>query len=357
MDNHKVDHKLPKEIDKYLAALANLYENSGTQNLWEIVVNAKVSVHEEWSHRFDFNEDIYGHAVYLYLPATLYVNSFNQKEELQNKLIKDLNSVHHVKNEFIDDVFLEMDVPEELDWRKDASVQLNGNVFVSSADEKRIWGDGGFKLFLSHKTEVKTETAELKNRLKMYGVTCFVAHEDIRPTREWQNEIEIALHSMDAFVALLTDNFHESDWTDQEIGFAFGRGVPIVSMRLGRDPYGFIGKFQALSCSWESAPGEIVSILIKYDKMVDVYIDIVKNCKSFDEGNMLSKMLPHIDALSEQQISNLISAFNENDQVHYSLGFNGKKPYAHGYGLVHHLNRLAGNQYEYTEDNKIMLKK
>lgn len=48
-------------------------------------------------------------------------------------------------------------------------------------------------------------------------------------------------------VALLHDKFHESKWTDQEIGFAMGRGVPIFSVRYGQDPYGFIRRFQAFS--------------------------------------------------------------------------------------------------------------
>ena len=65
-------------------------------------------------------------------------------------------------------------------------------------------------------------------------MSCFVAHVDIHPTKEWQDEIESALSSMDGFVALLTDKFHESDWTDQEVGFALARGVPIIAVRLKR---------------------------------------------------------------------------------------------------------------------------
>jgi hypothetical protein len=40
---------------------------------------------------------------------------------------------------------------------------------------------------------VKTETAGLKERLHLYGVSALVAHEDIRPTKDWQDEIESAL--------------------------------------------------------------------------------------------------------------------------------------------------------------------
>src|SRR5208283_1859713 len=119
----------------------------------------------------------------------------------------------------------------------------------------------------------------------------FVAHEDIHPTTEWQNEIENALFSMDAFVALMTQEFHDSLWTDQEVGVAFGRGVPIIAVKLGRDPYGFIGKFQALSCSWDKADKELVKILVKYDGMLSAYIKAVEDCPSFEQGNILAEIL------------------------------------------------------------------
>jgi len=233
---------------------------------------------------------------------------------------------------------------------------MYSNTIVSNDDISRIWGNDGFRVFLSHKNQVKKETADLKDRLKTYGITCFVAHENIEPTLPWQNEIEKALFSMDALVALISEGFHDSDWTDQEIGVAFGRKVPIVSAKLGDNPRGFLGKFQALPCNWESAAEEIVKILIKNEKMIDAYINMVNNCNSFAEGNILSKLLPHITTLSESQISNLIFAFNENEQVAYSHGFDGTKPFEHGNGLVYHLNRVTDNQYEYTDDKKIRIK-
>lgn len=83
---------------------------------------------------------------------------------------------------------------------------------------------------------------------------------------------------------------------------------------------------------------------------------MVKNCNSFAEGNMLSKILPYITALARSQISNLISAFNENEQVSFSHGLNGNKLSEYGNGLVYHLNRITDNQYEYTDDYKIGIK-
>jgi hypothetical protein len=219
-----------------------------------------------------------------------------------------------------------------------------------------MWGNEEFRVFLSHKSGVKKQTAELKEQLKLFGVTCFVAHEDIHPTKAWQDEIVNALSSTDALVALMTEDFHDSFWTDQEIGFAFGLGVPIVSVNLGRDPYGFIGKFQALSCPWEDAATEIVKLLVRHDRMLDTYIKAVKKCNSFIEANKLSEILPNINMLSDKQANDLITAFNENDHLRSSYGFLGNKSHENGNGLAYCLNRLMGQRYEITDSGKIEVK-
>jgi hypothetical protein len=168
-----------------------------------------------------------------------------------------------------------------------------------STDEIRIWGDSGYRVFLSHKSEVKAETGGLKKNLELYGISAFVAHADIEPTEEWQKEIENALMTMQAFVALMTPQFHDSKWTDQEVGYALARGVPLIAAKMGLDPYGFIGKFQALPCTWDEAPVSIVKLLLRQPVMLDAYVSAVGRCASFDDGNSLSKVLPSIRATSE----------------------------------------------------------
>ena len=84
------------------------------------------------------------------------------------------------------------------------------SIKVSDKDKKNIWGEKArFKIFLSHLAESKVETSMLKNKLEIFGVRAFVAHEDINPGAVWQNEIKKALHSMDGFIALMTDGFHD----------------------------------------------------------------------------------------------------------------------------------------------------
>mgnify|MGYP001275840699 CR=1 FL=1 len=337
-------YELPRNIEHYLAALSKLYAQEDKRLKQEIIVNAQVSVHEVWSHD-NWNGGTYGHALYLILPESLYLSMVRQKDALQREIKNDLNKIHNVQNEFIEEVFFEMQQLEEQDWRRESGLLISKKRFTPPETSTRIWGDHGYRVFLSHKVEVKKETAELKSRLSVYGVTCFVAHEDIHPTRTWQDEIENALNSMDAFVALMTVGFHDSLWTDQEVGFALCQGVPIIAVRLGKDPYGFIGKFQALTCDWKDAASEIVKLLIKQPRMVDSYIDAAMRCSSFNNGNILAEILPHIESMTDDQAEKLVHAFSTNSQVHDCFGFNGNKPRDYGEGLDYHLSRITGRKW------------
>ncbi len=352
MNGQQTNFELPKNIDRYLATLSKYYAKEGKRLLQEIIVNSKTRVRAEWSYD-GWNGGTYGHALYLAIPESIYLNTVNEKAELQSQIREGLNQVHDIQNEYIEEVFFEMEVPDDHDWRKDSGLLVTHSRVIPDPVADRIWDKNCFRVFLSHKAEVKKETSELKVNLKLFGVSCFVAHEDIHPTKEWQNEIENALHTMDSFVALLTDEFHDSLWTDQEVGFAFGRGVPIISVKLGKDPYGFIGKFQALSCTWESAPTEIVKILIKKEPMLNAYINAVKSCQSYDGANKLAELLPYIDRLSDNQIEKLLDAFNENSQVHDSYGFNGKNQRFYGNGLAHNLRRITNIDYKLSSRGKI----
>lgn len=89
--------------------------------------------------------------------------------------------------------------------------------------------------------------------------------------------------------------------------------------------------------------------------MRDSYIQSVKNCKCYDDGNTLSEILPFINSLSEIEINNLISAYNENSQISISYGFNGKNARYNGDGLISHLNRWTNRNYRFSRSGQIII--
>jgi hypothetical protein len=128
--------------------------------------------------------------------------------------------------------------------------------------------------------------------------------------------------------------------------------VPLIAVKLGRDPYGFIGKFQALRADWDSAAEGIVKLLIKQDRMLGAYIQALRKCKNFDRGNMLARILPEIERASDEQIDELVAAYNENKEAHLSFGFRGDRRY--GPGLISHLHRLGRRRFTQDSDTAII---
>jgi hypothetical protein len=228
----------------------------------------------------------------------------------------------------------------------------NGKI-VSEDAIKRVWPDEGFRLFLSHKSEEKKETAKLKEALSRYGIICFVAHEDIHPTTQWQDEIENALATMDGLVALMTEKFHDSQWTDQEIGYAFARNVPIIAVRLGSDPYGFIGKFQALSTTWDDAPKKIREILCRHPNFFPAYLRALRTCQGWTYANYLAEYFPLFKQLTEEQVDELIAAYNETPELSGSFGFDGTKPGLFGKGILHFLNLWSTRKFRFDKQQFI----
>ncbi len=209
--------------------------------------------------------------------------------------------------------------------------RLGGNVITQPNHERSSYfPDNTFALFISHCDKDKVLAKNIKNYMVKYGVSSFVAHEDINPSAEWINEIENALFSMDTMLALLTDGFSNSVWTNQEVGFAYGRNIFILSVRLGEDPSGFVGKFQALrpkSNSAENIAKQIVVHLLGHKrtttKMQKSYFHALANTSTFAESEKWAEILPHIAVSTKEATDILISSYNDNPQAYDCYDLNG----------------------------------
>ena len=345
MTSQKNICELPKNIEHYLATLSKHYAQEGKQQLQEVIVNAQIRVHEQWS--FDnWNGGTYGHALYLILPEILFLRLVKQKDTVEDQIQKDVNRLHNIQNEFVEKVFLEMGVVEDREWRKESGLLMTRKRIVAPDVTTRIWENECFRIFFSHKSKVKKEATDLKEQLRLFGISCFVAHKDIRPTKEFQNEMENALDSMDGLVALMTADFHDSEWTDQEIGIAIGHGIPVVSIRLGRDPYGFIGKYQAiLDCSWDDLPSMSRKIFDSFmelgscrARLVEASISKFTKSESWHYTKWsLDNIFPQIRQITGKQENQMLQAYLENPQIHNSFVAQERLPIF--------LKRVTGKNY------------
>lgn len=148
------------------------------------------------------------------------------------------------------------------------------------------------KAFISHLSQDSKYAMKLRNELSKYSIDCFVAHEDIKPTEEWQDEIDKALQTMDFFISMHTEGFAESVWCQQEIGYALAREVKIIPIKFDgkEDPKGFIARFQALFKGQTMlAPDlakEIVELLKTDNKTKSLYEEIANISEELQEDEI-----------------------------------------------------------------------
>lgn len=194
--------------------------------------------------------------------------------------------------------------------------------------DSKFWLAGHFRLFLSHISSIKEKASQLQSGLRHYGISAFVAHEDIEPTKEWLNEIEKALFSMDALAAILTPGFNDSKWTDQEVGVAVGRDMLVVPVRKGLDPYGFVGKYQGMQGQGKTigqVADSIFQILAKHSKtkgkMASSLVDLI--ILSGDEKAALYKLdlLRRIETLPERHLEKIRESASNNKVLINSSNF------------------------------------
>ncbi len=188
-----------------------------------------------------------------------------------------------------------------------------------SEGELIFWKPGYFKLFFSHISSFKETVSHLKDNLEIYGISSFVAHEDIEPTKEWLIEIEKALSSMDAMAALIIPDFHNSNWTDQEIGIAIGKNKLVIPITKGIDPYGFLGKYQGFKANGKmvhEVAAAIFKILCRNDKtknqILNSITDLFLISISKDEAIKRLAIIEKAENFAKENAERIASRIGEN---------------------------------------------
>lgn len=182
-----------------------------------------------------------------------------------------------------------------------------------------------FRLFLSHTSAHKHEVRLLSSALSAHGIAGFVAHEAIQPLQEWQNVIAQALLDCEALAAYLTSDFHSSIWTDQEVGAALGRQLLVLPLKVEIDPYGFIGRYQAMNAPAGSDPhalaAEIAAILRTHPltkaAMAEAVVDrFVRSTGWNDARDNLNRLrrVPR-DAWTSDLVASVKQAVADNEEI------------------------------------------
>ncbi len=182
------------------------------------------------------------------------------------------------------------------------------------------------KIFLSYSTKDKKSIGEYKKFLEFYGLDVFLAHQDIVPSVEWQETIFTSLKNCDVFVPIVSKNFKESDWTDQESGIALALDKRILPVKFPRNPYGFLSRFQGLKGERyleKYLAEQTMKSLSEYKDLKNCLRDnLIRSLKSgFDEieTSAILDILIRLNPLSTKQIDSVITRFLQNKKLHKTI--------------------------------------
>ena len=217
----------------------------------------------------------------------------------------------------------------EEDKLLDLYEHLRGAKFeaLPRGDGAHLWREGFFRLFLCHISSSKQLMSTIKANLLPSAVDALVAHDDIEPTREWEQEIEAALERCDALAAFLTPDFHDSLWTDQEVGFCVRRRVLIIPVRVRMDAYGFLGRYQALTPGKRDAAwiaNALFDILLDHEltaeRMAPAVVKMLEDSGSFASAKQNMEYVKRIRRWSAPLLRRLEAAIDANSQVEGAWG-------------------------------------
>lgn len=314
--------KITSNILSYLRRLEIMYRGREEEPLLrEIIINSSILVEEAVSCD---NWGAYGHNVILFVDEDTIgkISDFDLQENLTSKIIRDLETqTKNIPNEFIKSLWIELADDSNLDYQ--SSVKFTSRPIVNP-DNLTIWKPEYIRLFISHKDEHKKEATLLAKKLEAYGISSFVAHDTIEPLEKWQNTIIKGLQSMEVMLIFVTDGFFQSCWTNQEIGFALGKGVPIISLKLEKEaPQGFIQDTQAIICRLDSNQDTVSKIYKVLSKKLNHEERIRKSLiqafiksPKFEETLKRFTRLQSLEKITDLDIKQIIKGFNHNDQLY-----------------------------------------
>lgn len=225
------------KIESYLATAKELLKARNKDLAYDVLSSSKCDYWVSWSDNLNFRYVGY-YQFDLQCPLKLFVEvkDNGQLDFVTNAISEAISDAARCDGEFqVSGVELA------------ASTEVDSSPIIANR-ELPFWEDGFYRVFISHAHEQEKIANNLSQALRYYGITAFVAKNDIDPGDAWRDVIEKSLFTSDALVAILTPQFYHSQWCQQEVGFGLGRNIFCLPLKKNEisNPSGIFGKCQAL---------------------------------------------------------------------------------------------------------------
>lgn len=338
---------LRTKLPKYLKELVAVYGRQKQSFKRDVVTHCRWSMRENTEYD-RWNGGMDGHTVVLFAPLDIIATvTFAERNKIALEMRDDLRELATTETEYFAAVYIEAD--DESDPEYQAATPYAARPVIEP-DSLSIWQQGLARVFMSHRDAEKMRVQMLADALSDYGMSCFVAHSTIPADEEWQKVIVSGLETMEVMVAIVTDDFHQSVYCMQEVGYALGRGIPVISLKVDNaDPLGFIAHKQALRGSLNQplvAARHLFPLIGERLRQIERFNEVL--IKSFCEApdyteakSRFERMTANVKKLSNEQAQQIIEAFSENNQLH-NAGYLTSRYQR----LIQFMNRAAGGYWQ-----------
>lgn len=342
-------HYLPSKLLSYLKRLELEYQRTGDAVLREIITSSRVMAIEETAYD-NWNGGTYGHDVKFFLPAEIMSRvGIDEQRNICAILLDDLSKCAiSVDNESFRAVHIELADETDTEYQQAQSLAEQPR---TNPEALPFWTPGELRLFISHRDIHKRAARDLADELKEYGISAFVAHDTIEPMTTWQREIEKGLETMEVMLAFVTDDFHGSVWTNQEVGYALGKGVPVIPVKFEqKDPEGFIGGKQALKGyhlerAQETAPAVyklLVEKLGQKRRLQQALVSAFTSSPDWDAARKrFGRLQKAVTTLGDDEVRQIQAAYSSNEFLHGAWYLDNQYK-----RLILFMNRCTGKQFE-----------
>jgi hypothetical protein len=149
--------------------------------------------------------------------------------------------------------------------------------------------------FLSYHHADSKLAGKVRHELLLRNSTGFLAHEDIRISKTWREEILRNLRSCTALIAIITPNYAQSAYANQEAGYVLSKGKSVISFNFDAELPGFLESLQAIPVA-ESTIGNAVDRAIELIKNREPDTSIEPAFKTAQEAEdvAIGELLRHI---------------------------------------------------------------
>lgn len=354
----------------YLSLLLQRLQDIEAHEAYTLINFSEIEIQESVNYdTWNDGQDI--HAVNLRVPKDTFLLNIDDHPKISELIRTEFNKIYRYSGEHIGAVNILPD--ENLITTPNTQTIFhyanNKLPSISSYDKERIWGAGALRIFISHRDSDKLEAKNIQTQLEEFNIASFVAHEDIKVTEEWAKEILRALMTMDIFLCLITDDFFDSKWTNQEVGFALGKNIPVLPFKTNLNtPDGFISILQAGKYNKDSCAHDIIGLLTETksipstvkDSIIESIIQSFHGVNSWSEAEKIAELFQYIEKITDAQAQQFIDIFNNNGQINCCYSLSGYDTHGNRRNssrlYAEFLNRCTDKEYIIEKQgNKIRL--